>query len=83
MGKRVAHGIPLTKIFTSKEEVMETIEKTILFFREQGKTGERLAQTVERIGFENVNKQLLSNDLLDRKKEILEAKLHLEGGATC
>jgi dissimilatory sulfite reductase (desulfoviridin) alpha/beta subunit len=82
-GKRVAHGIPLTKIFTSKEEVMETIEKTILFFREQGKTGERLAQTVERIGFENVNKQLLSNDLLNRKKEILEAKLHLEGGATC
>lgn len=82
-GKRVALGIPLNKIFTCKEEAMDVIEKTILLYREQGKTGERLSQTIERLGFENVQAELLSNDLLERKQEILEAKLHVVGGATC
>ena len=82
-GKRIAHGIALNKIFTSKEEAMDIIEKTILLYREQGKTGERLSQTIERLGFENVEAQLLSKDILERKQEILEAKLHLVGGATC
>lgn len=82
-GKRIAHGISLGKVFTSKEEAMDIIEKTILLYREQGKTGERLSQTIERLGFENIEAQLLPNDLLERKQEILEAKLHLAGGATC
>ena len=59
------------------------IEKAILLFREQGETGERFARTIERLGFENVEKQLLSNDLLERKQQILDAQLHLTGGATC
>ena len=59
------------------------VEKTILLFREQGQTGERFADTIERIGFENVEAQLLSDDILTRKQEILDAKLHLVGGATC
>ena len=82
-GKKVAHGQALSKVFTSKEEMMDVIEKAILLFREQGKTGERFAQTIDRIGFENVEKQLLANDLLERKQEILDAQLHLTGGATC
>ena len=59
------------------------IEKAILLFREQGKTGERFAKTIERLGFENVEAQLLANDLLERKQQILDAGLHLTGGATC
>lgn len=82
-GKRVALGKPLNKIFTDKEEALNIIEKTILLYREQGITGERLSQTIERIGFENIQNQLLSNDLLERKQEILDANLHLVGGATC
>ena len=35
------------------------------------------------LGFENVEAQLLADDLLDRKQEILDAQLHLVGGATC
>ena len=77
-GKRVAHGQPLSKIFTSTEEVMEVVEKAILLFREQGITGERFADTIARIGFEEVEKQLLSNELLERKQEILDAKMHGE-----
>lgn len=73
----------MSKVFTSKEEALDVIEKAILLFREQGETGERFARTIERLGFENVEKQLLANDLLERKQEILDAKLHLVGGATC
>lgn len=82
-GKKVAHGIPLSKVFTSEEEVLDTVEKAILLYREQGKTGERFADTIARIGFEQVEKQLLANDLLERKQEILAAKLHLAGASAC
>ena len=82
-GKKVAQGQTLSKIFTSEEEVLDVVEKAILLFREQGNTGERFADTIARIGFENVEKQLLSNEILERKQEILDAKLHLAGGASC
>lgn len=82
-GKKVAHGIPLSKVFTTEEEMLDTVEAAILLFREQGQTGERFADTIARIGFEEVEKQLLSRDILNRKQEILDAKLHLVGGATC
>lgn len=82
-GKKVAQGRALGKIFRTEEEVMDVVEKALLLFREQGKTGERFSQTIERLGFENVEAQLLSNDLLERKQEILDAQLHMTGGATC
>lgn len=82
-GKKVAQGQALSKIFTSEEEVLDVVEKAILLFREQGNTGERFADTVARIGFENVQAQLLADDLLDRKEENMKAQKHLTGGATC
>ena len=82
-GKKIAQGKALSKIFTSEEEVLDVVEKAILLFREQGQTGERFADTIKRIGFEEVERQLLSNELFERKEEILAAKLHLAGGASC
>ena len=82
-GKKINHGQPLSKIFTSEEEVLSVVEKAILFFREQGQTGERFADTINRLGFDYVEKELLSDDILARKQEILDAQLHLTGGATC
>ncbi len=82
-GKHVAQGRALDCIFTSEEEVLDVIEKAILLFREQGETGERFADTVARIGFENVQEQLLKNDLLARKEQNIAAQIHLKGGATC
>lgn len=82
-GKSVAQGHALSKVFTDKEEALSVIEKALLLFREQGQTGERFATTIERLGFENVEAQLMSDDILGRKQEILDAKLHLTGGATC
>ena len=82
-GKKIAQGRALSKIFTSEEELLDNIEAAILLFREQGQTGERFADTIARIGFEEVEKQLLSREILNRKQEIIDAQLHLAGGATC
>lgn len=71
-GKKVAQGRPLDKIFTSEEEVLSIVEKAILLFRDQGIAGERFADTITRIGFENAQSQLLSDDLLMRKEQILQ-----------
>lgn len=70
-GKEVAKGKPLSKMFTSEEELLDTVEAAILLYREQGIKGERFAQTIDRIGFDNVEAQLLTRDILNRKAEIL------------
>ena len=70
-GKRVARGIVVNKIFTSEEEVLSAVEKAILFYKENGAPGERFADTISRIGFENVEKEILSDEILGRKEEIL------------
>ena len=82
-GKKFAHGRPLTPIVTSEEEVMQIVEKAILLFREQGQAGERFSDTIERLGFENVQDQLLGDGLLERKDEIIGAKPRPVGGAVC
>ena len=71
-GKSISHGKPLGKIFESEEEVMKAVEKCILLFREKGQPGERFAQTIERIGFEQAEAEILSDDILGRKQEILD-----------
>ena len=76
-------SVPLDRIFTSQEEVLSMVEKSILFFRDQGITGERFADTIARIGFAEVQRQLLSDDLLKNKEANLAAQKHLAGGATC
>ena len=63
--------------------MLDVLEKAILLLREQGKTGERFSDTIERLGFDNVEAQLLYNGLLERKEEIINAQVHLKGGATC
>ena len=73
-GKKVAHGVPLRKLFTDREEVMQTIEKAILFFREQGITGERFADTIDRVGFDNAERMILSDELLNNKEKIISGE---------
>lgn len=58
-GKRVAQGKALDHLFTSENEVMELIEKAIDLFKNEGEKGERFSDTIERIGFEKVQKKLL------------------------
>lgn len=70
-GKKVARGREFSKVFFDKEEAMNVIEKTLLLYREQGKAGERFAETIDRLGFDHVEAQLLADDILERKQEIL------------
>ena len=58
-GKKVAMGKPLSKIFTSEEEVMDVLERTIILFRDEGIKGERFADTVNRLGFDYVEKKII------------------------
>ena len=58
-GKKVAQGRFLNRVFTDRGEVLDVVEKAIALFRDQGIAGERFADTVERLGFENVEAQLL------------------------
>ena len=58
-GKKMAHGVPLTRLFTSEEEVLEVVEKAICFFRDEGIAGERFADTIARLGFDYVNQKLI------------------------
>jgi len=71
-GKDVAHGIPMDTLFTDEEEVLSIVEKTILFFKDQGVAGERLSQTVARIGFEASCALIEGDELLKRKEEIIQ-----------
>ena len=82
-GKNTAKGRALSKVFTEEEEALAAAERAILLYRERGRTGERFAKTIERLGFETVEKELLEGDILTRKEEILAAPLHETGGATC
>ena len=58
-GKMVANGKPLSKIFTSEEEVLDVVEKAICLFRDEGIAGERFADTIARLGFDYVEAKLL------------------------
>ena len=58
-GKKVGRGTPLSRIFETEEEVLDVIERAIYFYRDNGIQGERFADTIARIGFDNVEKALL------------------------
>lgn len=72
-GKIAERGRALSKIITSDAELYDVIEKCILFYKEKGIAGERFAQTIARIGFEEADREILSGALLERKEEILKA----------
>lgn len=70
-GKKVGRGIPLSRIFETEEEILSAVEKTILFYKEKGVGGERFADTITRIGFENAEKEILGDGIFERKASIL------------
>ncbi len=75
----MAEGRALDKVFTSEEEVIDVVERAILFFRDEGISGERFADTIARLGFAYVQDKLLNSSI--DKKQILEKTVI--GGATC
>ena len=58
-GKKTANGKMIDKLFESEDEVLDFIEKTINYYKDNGADGERFADTINRIGFDEVQKALL------------------------
>ncbi|MBR2025096.1 MAG: 4Fe-4S binding protein [Clostridia bacterium] len=70
-GKKFNRGFELSKIFTDEGKCLDTVEKVMLLFKDKGIQGERFAQTIERITFEVAENLIYSDELLERKDEIL------------
>ena len=69
-GKHTRMGTPLS-YYVEETQIMPILEKTLLWFKENANTKERLGMAIDRIGFENFEKAISTDDLLDRKEEIL------------
>jgi dissimilatory sulfite reductase (desulfoviridin) alpha/beta subunit len=63
-------GTPLSRLVTCNE-VLPILEKTILWFKENGEPKERLGKTIDRIGIEKAESEILGDEILSRKDEIL------------
>ena len=74
-GKRQRLANVIDGIYT-KEELIELLERCLLLYREQGRTGERFGLYIARIGVDNFMEQLKSGDVTARKEAILSAELH-------
>lgn len=70
-GKKTNKGKPLDTYFNNDQEVLSLIEKVILFYKKNAFNGERLADTIGRLGFDYLEKEVSANNLLDEKDEIL------------
>ena len=69
-GKTQRMGTLLNSVY-SADKVPSVIEKVMLWYKENGYVKERLGATVDRIGTDALEAALATNELLDRKEEIL------------
>ncbi len=72
-GKSTRMGTPLSRL-VSEDEIFPILEKTMLWFKENGLPKERLGKAIDRIGADKLEAALMGNDLLNRKAEILAAE---------
>lgn len=73
-GKTRRDGTALSRRFTL-DEIIETVEKIMLWYKENGYAGERLGKAIDRVGIENFEKAIYSDELLKRREEILAAPI--------
>ena len=67
-------GKPLSRLVREDEAVV-LLEKALLWFRKNGYVKERFAKAIQRIGFEDLERTLFSDDILNEKEAILAAAL--------
>lgn len=71
-GKHTRMGTPLSRL-VKREEIFPILEKTMLWFKENAYKKERLGAAIDRVGVKEMEAALFSDDLLNRKEEILSA----------
>ena len=70
-GKKQRMGTLLSGTY-SEAEIPDMIEKVMLWFKENAYAKERLGAAIDRLGTEKLEADLSTDDLLERKEEILE-----------
>lgn len=73
-GKKTRMGTRLNRYYT-RDELNDVMEKTILWFRENAYQKERLGAAIDRVGVDAFEAAIATDDLLQRKDEILAAEL--------
>lgn len=73
-GKTQRVGTLLSKLYTC-DKIPSVIEKIMLWYKENGYVKERLGATIDRLGTDELEAALETNDLIDRKYEILAKPL--------
>ncbi|MBQ8642410.1 MAG: 4Fe-4S binding protein [Clostridia bacterium] len=73
-GKYQRIGTPLSHLIP-EADVADTVEKVLLWYRENGYVKERLGAAIDRIGMDAFEKAILEGDLLERRDEILSGPL--------
>lgn len=73
-GKTQRVGTRLSRVY-SVEEVPMTVEKIMLWYKENAYVKERLGSAIDRCGVDKFEKAIETNDLLERKTEILAKPL--------
>ena len=69
-GKQTRMGTPLSH-FVTRAEIEPLLEKTMLWFKENAMPKERLGKAIDRLGIEKFEHDVFSDDLLNRREEIL------------
>ena len=73
-GKAQRMGTLLAGLYTP-DEIPSVIEKVMLWYKENGYVKERLGAAVDRLGTDTLEAALATNDLLERREEILDKPL--------
>ena len=73
-GKTQRMGTLLSSLYTP-DEIPAVIEKVMRWYKENGYVKERLGATIDRLGTDTLEAALATNDLLERKEEILAKPL--------
>ncbi len=73
-GKRTRMGTPL-KMRVGEAEILSTLEKIILWYRDNAYNKERLGMAVDRIGAHKMEADISGDDLILRKEEILKKEI--------
>lgn len=73
-GKTTKMGTPLS-IMVTENKITSILEKALLWYKENGIAKERFAKTIERLGIDELEKALFSDDILLRKDSILSSPI--------
>ena len=73
-GKTQRMGTLLNNVY-SADEVPTVIEKVMLWYKENGYVKERLGAAIDRLGADTLEAAIATDDLLNRKDEILAKPL--------